>query len=59
MYDLGILHSGIITNIGNYGRQYAYKETEFYSFDNFLFASWRDKPNGKGKDTIPWGLQIN
>lgn len=59
VYDLGILHSGIITNIGNYGRQYAYKETEFYSFDNFLFASWRDKPNGKGKDTIPWGLQIN
>lgn len=28
----------------------------FLDFDRFLFSSWRDKPNGKGKDEILWGV---
>ena len=55
-YELRSVHSGFITNIGKYDRQYAYRETEFYGFDEFLFTSWRDKPNGKGKDNMPWGV---
>lgn len=51
--------TGIITNIGNYDRQYPYKETEFYGFDKFLFSSWQDKPNGKGKDEISWGVPLD
>ena len=30
-----------------------------YVPNKFLFASWRDKSNGKGKDNIPWGVQID
>ena len=26
--------------------------------NEFLFATWRDKPKGKGKDEIPWGIEI-
>ena len=51
-------HTGFTTNIGNYDRQYPYRETQFFDFDKFLFTSWRDKPNGKGKDEIPWGISI-
>lgn len=58
-FKLRSIQAGIITNIGNYDRQYPYKETEFYKFDKFLFASWKDKPNGKGKDKIPWGVPID
>ncbi len=57
-YELRSISTGIITNIGNYERQYAYRETEFYNFDRFLFSTWRDKPNGKGKDQISWGVKV-
>lgn len=55
-YDLHSVRTGAITNIGSYDRQYPYRETEFYAFDMFLFTTWRDKPNNKGKDHIPWGI---
>lgn len=45
----------MITNIGNFDRQYPYKETEFFEFDNFLFASWSMLPYGKGKYESHWG----
>lgn len=57
-YPLRSVETGFITNIGNYDRQFPYRETEFFEFDQFLFANWRDKPNGKGKDQIPWGVPI-
>ncbi len=55
-YDLRSVRTGAITNIGSYDRQYPYRETEFFAFDMFLFTTWRDKPNNKGKDHIPWGV---
>lgn len=55
-YDLRSVSTGFTTNIGSYDRQHPYRETEFFSFDKFLFSTWRDKPNGKGKDEIPWGV---
>lgn len=55
-YILRSTGTGVMTNIGNYDRQYRYAETKFYDFDKFLFTSWRNKPNGKGKDLIPWGV---
>ena len=57
-YDLRSTYTGYITNIGSYDRQYPYNETDFYKFDKFLFTTWRDKPKGKGKDVIPWGVEI-
>ena len=58
-YELRSMQTGFITNIGSYDRQYPYTETRYADFDKFLFASWRDKSNGKGKDNIPWGVQID
>ena len=58
-YDLRSVDSGFITNIGSYDRQYPYREMEFFNFDKFLFTTWRDKVNGKGKDQIPWGVPID
>ena len=58
-YTLRLANTGFTTNIGNYDRQYPYRETEFYDFDKFLFTTWHDKPNGKGKDDIPWGINIS
>ena len=58
-YKLRSTRNGFITNIGNYDRQYPYTETKFFDFDKFLFTSWRDKPNGKGKDQIPWGVPVD
>ena len=55
-YDLRSIRTGAITNIGSYDRQYPYRETEFFAFDMFLFTTWRDKPNNKGKDHISWGV---
>lgn len=52
-YKLRSTYTGYITNIGSFDRQYPYKETDFYNFDKFLFATWRDKTNDKGKDIIP------
>ncbi len=57
-YELRALRTGFITNIGNYDRQYPYRETMFFDFDKFLFTTWRDKPNRKGKDQTPWGIPI-
>lgn len=57
-YELRSTYTGYVTNIGSYDRQYPYNETDFYHFDEFLFTTWRDKPNGKGKDEIPWGIEI-
>ena len=58
-YELRSTRTGFITNIGSYDRQYPYADTNFYDFDKFLFASWRAKPNRKGKDEIPWGVPID
>lgn len=58
-YELRSVRTGFTTNIGSYDRQYPYRETEFLDFDKFLFATWRDKPNGKGKDQIPWGVKVD
>ena len=57
-YELRSTYTEYITNIGSYDRQYPYRETDFYNFDEFLFTTWRDKPKGKGKDEIPWGVDI-
>lgn len=57
-YELRSIRSGFITNIGNYDRQNPYTETKFFDFDKYMFTSWRDKPNGKGKDQIPWGVPV-
>ena len=57
-YDLRSVYTGFITNIGSYDRQYEYRETTFFDFDKFLFKTWQDKRNGKGKDKIPWGVPI-
>lgn len=57
-YELRSVKNGLITNIGSYDRQYPYNETEFIGFDRFLFTTWRDKRNGKGKEIIPWGIQL-
>lgn len=50
-YELRLLRTGIITNIGEYReeRQFQYATTEFCAFDKFLFATW------KQKDEIEWG----
>ncbi len=58
-YELRSTRTEFITNIGNYDRQYPYNETKFFDFDKFLFTSWRDKPNGKGKDQISWGVPVD
>lgn len=57
-YNLRAVNTSFRTNIGSYDRQYPYRKTDFFDFDRFLFASWMDKPNGKGKDQIPWGVPI-
>lgn len=57
-YTLRSTYTGYITNIGSFDRQYPYNETDFYNFDKFLFTTWRDKPSGKGKDIVPWGVEI-
>lgn len=57
-YALRSISTGFITNIGNYDRQYAYRETEFVQFDKFLFKTWEEKVNGKGKNQIPWGVNV-
>lgn len=50
-YELRLLRTGIITNIGEYreDRQFQYAMTEFCAFDKFLFSTW------KQKDKIEWG----
>lgn len=58
-YKLRSVRTGLITNIGSYDRQYPYLETEFFNFDQFLFTTWEDKPNNKGKNQIPWGVNTD
>lgn len=58
-YELRSVSSGFITNIGNYDRQYPYRETDFFCFDQFLFTTWKNKPYDKGKDKIPWGIKLD
>ena len=55
LYDMSSVSTGLITNIGNYTRQYPYRETEFFHFDQFLFCTWKDKINAPGKDQMEWG----
>lgn len=57
-YRLRLSYSGYVNNLGSFSRQYPYRETDFYNFDQFLFATWRDKPNNKDKDIIQWGCEI-
>ena len=49
-YDLGCLSSVITNNIGTYKHQYAYRDTYFCKFDQFLFSEWKDK------DDISYGI---
>lgn len=58
-YELRCARSGLITNIGSYDRQYPYTETKYSDFDKFLFSSWKNKPNRKGKNQIQWGVPID
>lgn len=48
-YDLRVNRTGMTTNIGDYKRQFPYRDTEFCEFDKFLFANWKEK------DEIGWG----
>ena len=48
-----LLNTGIKTRIGNYKRQFLYSNTEFCSFDKFLFATWVNK------DTTPFGNALS
>lgn len=58
-YELRCARTGFTTNIGSYDRQYPYTETKYSDFDKFLFSSWKNKPNGKGKDQIQWGVPVD
>lgn len=40
-----IRRTGMIMNIGTYNRQFSYYDTDFCSFDKFLFATWNEKNN--------------
>ncbi len=51
-YELRVSRTGLITNINGFKRQYTYRDTEFYRFDEHLFGRWEDK------DTTPWGNAI-
>lgn len=42
-YPLRVVRTPMITNIGNFHRQYSYRETAFYYFDMYLFSRWDDK----------------
>ena len=51
-YDLRVAKTNWVTNIGTYKRQYTYRDTDFYRFDEYLFAQWTDK------DNIEWGSAV-
>lgn len=44
-YDLRIMHSGKIKNIGTFNRKFPYAETAFFEFDKYLFANWNRNKN--------------
>lgn len=58
-YELRSVDHAYITNIGSYDRQHPYRETEFFEFDRYLFATWQGKTNGRGKDVLPWGVSVD
>ena len=49
-YEMESERTGLATNIGIGGMNFPYRETQFYEFDEFLFANWEQK------DSIPWGV---
>lgn len=51
-YDLRVQQTGLITNIGDYDRQFNYANTDFCNFDQFLFATWKDK------EILPFGHAV-
>lgn len=57
-YYLRSTHTGVVTNIGSYDRQYQYDKTQFAEFDRFLYSSWEHKPNGRGKNQVEYGVSV-
>lgn len=55
-YDLRSVRHPFFSNMGTSVRNFPYLETDFYSFDRYLFSTWKDRPNGKGKNDVPWGV---
>ena len=51
--DYRMQQTGEIANIGTYAKQFSYTNTEFCSFDKFLFKSW------KNKEKISFGNALN
>ncbi len=58
-YDLRSVDHAFKTDIGSCNRNYSYRETEFFEFDQYLFSTWQAEINGKGKDALPWGVPID
>ncbi len=56
-YSLRSVCHPYITNIGSFDRQSPYRETDFYDFDTYLFAEWRDRGDSMAKDALPWGVE--
>lgn len=42
-YDLSVLSSPYINNIGAFDRRIPYQETHFFEFDKYLFANWLER----------------
>lgn len=58
-YELRSTSAPYLHNIsfGDFYRQYPYEETDFYQFDQFMFASWSDdRRYTQQKDYIDWGI---
>lgn len=53
-YDLRSVQTGVITNIGTYGNDFPYRETEFFEFDKFLFTHWESGDKGSSC----WGVPL-
>lgn len=51
-YELRSVRNGVVTNIGTYGSNFPYRETEFFEFDKFLFSRWEPSD----KDSQSWGI---
>lgn len=57
-YELRSTRTGLITNIGTYEKQFSYRETDFYKFDQFLFASWNRDRRKDENGAIHWGVKV-
>lgn len=57
-YGVRSVRTILPANIGNYKRQFPYRETDFYLFDSFLFSTWSSYRKNN-KDQIPWGVPVN